>query len=231
MARSLVRVADRECGIVIHLHGVSLSCRIESYPFIVHGPSRYDGTMENQRRWNPAIIFVALLGATMVVLRGMGRNWWCSCGSPIPWSWDIWSMHNSQHLIDPYFFTHVLHGVILFAVLGVLPIRLPAHTRFLIAVVLECGWEILENSPMIIDRYRTVTISLDYYGDSISNSIADIVACAIGYLLASIVRPRWWLAMIVAVELVLLITIRDCLTLNIIMLIYPLDAIMQWQTS
>lgn len=161
----------------------------------------------------------------------MGRSWWCDCGSLNPWSWDIYSSHNSQHLLDPYSFTHVLHGVLFFAVLQLLPARFGTKARFLIAIVLECLWEILENSPIIIDRYRTATISLDYYGDAILNSVSDIVACGLGFWLAASLRWWWSVAFVIAVELLLLMTIRDCLVLNIIMLVCPIEAIKQWQVS
>ncbi len=159
----------------------------------------------------------------------MGRAWWCACGSPVPWSWDIWSSHNSQHLLDPYSLTHVLHGVILFYLLGAFLPRISTNRRFLIALIIESGWELLENSPLIIERYRSVTISLDYYGDSIANSISDILACGIGYLFAQKLGWRWSLALVVAFELFLLVTIRDCLALNVIMLVQPIEAVKQWQ--
>ncbi len=161
----------------------------------------------------------------------MGRQWWCDCGGYVPWSWTVQSSHNSQHLIDPYFFTHVLHGMIFFAVLKVLLPRLDAGTRFLIAVIIESAWEILENSPMIIERYRAATISLNYYGDSIANSICDVLACVLGYWLASRIGWRWSILFFVTVELVLMATIRDSLTLNVLMLVYPIEAIKQWQSA
>jgi len=171
------------------------------------------------------------VAAATVVLRAMGRTWWCACESSIPWTWDINTSHNSQHLFDPYSLTHVLHGVIFFAVLKLLLPKVTAGRRFLIAVIIESGWEILENSPLIIERYRAATISLNYYGDSIANSLSDIVACAIGYWLARMIGWRWSVALFIAVEVFLLMTIRDCLTLNVLMLLHPSDAIMQWQTG
>lgn len=99
------------------------------------------------------------------------------------------------------------------------------------AIIVESGWEILENSPIIIDRYRTATISLDYFGDSIANSAIDIAACGLGFLFSARVKWWWSLAAFLLVELVLLLTIRDCLTLNIIMLTYPIEAIKTWQSG
>ena len=176
-------------------------------------------------------MFAAVAALTVIVLRWMGRSWWCHCGNPIPWSGDIWSEHNSQHGFDPYSWTHLLHGVLLCGATRWLLPNLSAHRRFRLVVVLEACWEILENSPIIIERYREATISLDYFGDSIANSLADILMCAIGFALAT--RIRWWWSalVVIAVELWLLATIRDCLALNILMLIYPLESIKQWQVS
>ncbi|MFK8114951.1 MAG: DUF2585 family protein [Rubripirellula sp.] len=171
------------------------------------------------------------LSITVIVLRSLGRTFWCDCGGFSPWSWDIWSTHNSQHLLDPYFFSHVLHGVLFFAVLYVLRKWVSDNARWLIAIAIESGWEILENSPFIIDRYRAATISLDYYGDSIANSIFDIIACAIGYWITSQLRWYWSVAIFVVVELLLLATIRDCLILNVIMLVSPIDALRDWQMA
>lgn len=169
------------------------------------------------------------IAAAVVVLRGMGRTWWCACGSPVPWSWAVNSSHNSQHVIDPYSFTHVLHGLIFFTLLKLLIPKASSSARLLMAVLIESGWEILENSPLIIERYRAATISLNYYGDSIANSISDILACAIGFLLAG--RLGWRLSFLffLVVEISLLLTIRDSLTLNVIMLLHPSDAIKNWQ--
>jgi hypothetical protein len=169
---------------------------------------------------------IALL--TAVVLRLMGRVWWCQVGDWSPWSGDIWSSHQSQHLVDPYLFTHVLHGVMFYAVL-----RFLGKERFqwqlLGAISLEAIWEIIENSPFIIERYRAVTISLDYFGDSVINSVMDIVACTTGFLIAARLPWKWSLAFFVATEVILTLWIRDSLVLNIIMLTVPIEAIRQWQ--
>jgi predicted MFS family arabinose efflux permease len=172
-----------------------------------------------------------LVAAAAVVLRAMGRSWWCACGGMLPWSWSVHTTHSSQHLFDPYSLTHVLHGVLFYFALSQLVPRLSVGRRFLIAVAVESAWEILENSPMIIDRYRAATISLNYYGDSIANSIADIVSCAMGFWIARGIGWRWSIALFVAVELLLLFMIRDCLTLNVIMLLYPIESIKQWQSE
>ena len=170
-----------------------------------------------------------MVAVTASVLRQLGQVGWCACGSPVPWSWDIWSSHNSQHAVDPYTFSHVLHGLILYYLLRFLPGRLDTLTRWLLAISLECSWEILENSPVIIERYRESTISLDYFGDSVTNSVCDILACGLGYLIAARLGWKKSLVLLVAIELLLVVTIRDCLFLNIVMLVYPIEAIRQWQ--
>jgi hypothetical protein len=174
------------------------------------------------------VIAVAML-ITAGVLHLSGRVYWCQCGRWVPWSWDIWSQHNSQHPVDPYFFTHILHGVVLYGLLHWLWKSAPVSKRLLAAVLLEAGWEILENSPLIIDRYREATISLDYYGDSIANSLFDIVACTAGFLLAARIKPSHSVLFFLATELLLVLTIRDCLMLNVVMLVHPIDAVKQWQ--
>jgi hypothetical protein len=174
---------------------------------------------------------VVVCMATVIILHLMGQPLWCKCGGLSLWSWDIWSSHNSQHLIDPYSFTHVLHGVVLCGLLYWLPRRVSEPSRFLTAVILEAGWEILENSPTIIERYRAATISKDYFGDSIINSAGDLIACIIGYLLARRLGFRRSMAFFLLSELILLITIRDCLILNVLMLAYPSEAIKNWQSK
>ena len=167
------------------------------------------------------------------VLAAMGRQFWCSCSSPIPWSWDIWTQHNSQHLLDPYFFTHVLHGVIFFWILSAVQRSqigpLSQTTKWSIAITAEAIWEVFENSTLIINRYRESTMALGYTGDSIANSIFDVVACAIGYYAASKLNWKISLAIVALTELVMLVAIRDTLLLNIIMLIHPFDVIKEWQ--
>ena len=187
------------------------------------------GSCSNTSRAFLSALFA--VAAACVILRAMGQQWWCACGGYVPWSWTVHSSHNSQHLIDPYFFTHVLHGVVFFGILKALLPRRDAGTRFLIAVIIESAWEILENSPLIIERYRAATISLNYYGDSIANSICDVLACVLGYWIASRIGWRWSIVLFVVVELALMVTIRDCLTLNVLMLVFPIEAIKQWQSA
>lgn len=186
-------------------------------------------TLKNFRHQTTLLLGTGIVLLTAVILSLMGQPLWCRCGSWTPWSWDIWSAHNSQHIIDPYTFTHVLHGVLLCGILYWLPRSLSERVRLLAAVVLESCWEILENSPIIIERYRAATISKDYFGDSVANSVADIVACVIGYQLAYRLRTVKSLAFFAATEVILLFMMRDCLILNIVMLVCPLDVVRQWQ--
>lgn len=169
--------------------------------------------------------------ASAVILYFQGRVWWCQAGDYSPWSWDIWTTHNSQHILDPYAFTHVLHGVLEFWLIGLVFRKMPLAWRLVLAVAIESTWEIAENSSYIIERYRTVTLSLDYFGDSIINSLADMISCATGFIIAY--KLKFWrsLALFLATEAILIFWIRDSLILNIIMLIYPIEALKVWQMS
>lgn len=157
--------------------------------------------------------------------------WWCACGYLWLWAGDAWSADNSQHLFDPYTFTHLLHGIILYGLLAWGLPRLTHPWRLSVAVSIEALWEVFENSTFIIERYRAATISLGYQGDTIVNSLGDILVCGIGYVLARRLGFRGSLALFVLVELVLLIWIRDSLLLNIVMLVHPIDAIKAWQLN
>lgn len=179
----------------------------------------------------PVILCIVVMAVAAAILVWQGRVWWCQAGDMVPWSWDIWTTHNSQHVIDPYLFTHILHGVLEFWLIGLVFRRVPLAWRLLIAVIIEATWEVAENSSFIIERYRTVTLSLDYFGDSIINSLTDIVACATGFTIAY--KLKFWksLALFLATEAVLIVWIRDSLLINIVMLIYPIEAIKAWQMA
>ncbi len=174
-----------------------------------------------------AIVFVVV--AVVIVLNIQDRVWWCQAADLWPWSWNIWSQHNSQHIIDPYSFTHVLHGVLQLWLLSLIFPGMPLAWRLLIAISIESAWEVAENSSYMIERYRRETISLDYFGDSIINSLADIVFCATGFAIGY--KLRFWRSLVffLFTELVLVLTIRDSLLINILMLIYPIEALKKWQ--
>jgi hypothetical protein len=157
------------------------------------------------------------------------RLWSCECGRAFLWTSDAWSAHTSQHLADPYSFTHALHGFLLCWAIAWLWPRLSFAQSALAATVFEAIWELIENSPVVIDRYRTATAALGYVGDTIANSLGDSLFCLAGFALAWQLGWRWTAVMFVAVEVVLLVTIRDNLTLNVVMLLMPLDGIREWQ--
>jgi hypothetical protein len=177
----------------------------------------------------PLVALAAVLVATVTILRQQGRLWICECGRVYLWVGDIWSSDNSQHLTDPYSFTHLLHGVVFFWALALLLPRVSLLWRFVIAIGLEATWEVAENTEFIINRYREATASLGYNGDTIVNSLGDIAMCGLGFWLAWKIGWRWSLLLFVVVELLLTFWIRDSLLLSILMLVYPIDAIKTWQ--
>ena len=147
------------------------------------------------------------------------------------WDGDIWSSENSQRVADAYSFSHFIHGILFYGFLWLGLSRVPIRFRFLLALAIEAGWELLENSPFIINRYREATISLGYVGDSVLNSVSDIVMAAIGFVFAWKVRPRVSVAAIVILEIGCLLWVRDNLTLNVLMLVHPVQAIKDWQSE
>lgn len=179
--------------------------------------------------WTDVAIAVAVVALGAWLLVAMGRPLTYRHGPVRLWSSDVQSDQNSQQLADPYTFTHVTHGVVLFWLVGLVGRSLPLGTRAILALALECAWEVLENTDLVIQRYRAATASLGYYGDSVLNSIGDVSAAAIGCALAAWL-PVWPLvAGIVIVEATLALWIRDNLTLNVLMLLRPIDAIRRWQ--
>jgi hypothetical protein len=181
-------------------------------------------------RWVVITVVAAILVAGAIELR-MGRLPLGPDGKFALWEGNIWSSGQSQRLADPYSFTHVVHGLLYYGILWLLARRLAVRHRYVMAVLLEAAWEVLENSPFIIDRYRAVTIALGYEGDSILNSLSDVLMMSLGFLLAARTRPWVGVLAVVVLEVGLLLWVRDNLTLNLIMLIYPIHAIKTWQMA
>lgn len=177
----------------------------------------------------PVLPVAVLLGMT-AVLTMMGRPLWCACAGWEPWVGDIWSRHNSQHLLDPYSVTHFQHGLVFYALLWLaLRHKTDVRQRFVLALALEAAWEILENSPLIIQRYRQATISLDYLGDSLGNSLGDLLACAAGYGVAAVLPVAGTVGVFLLCEVGMLLAYRDSLLLNVLMLVAPSESIRRWQ--
>jgi hypothetical protein len=179
----------------------------------------------------PALSIFAVLAATALLLRAEGRLWLCSCGYLLVWTSGAWSADNSQHFSDPYSFTHILHGFMFCWLLWLIVPKWPLRWRLCLAVSAEALWELIENSAYVIDRYRAATAALGYQGDTVINSVGDILFCAAGLLLAERLGFRRSLALFFLTEAVLLLLIRDSLLLNILMLLYPLDSIKAWQAG
>ncbi|MEX0725779.1 MAG: DUF2585 family protein [Planctomycetaceae bacterium] len=185
--------------------------------------------VDRRKRLRPWIALASVMIVITVQLRVQGRLWWCACGEWFLWSGDVVSPHCSQHFLDPYAFTHVLHGVLLWWALLVIAPKMTWPWMLWWCIALEGLWELLENSPMIIDRYRNHTAALGYEGDTVINSLGDILSCGVGFYAAYRLGIRKSIALFVALELLLLFWIRDNLTLNVLMLAWPVEGIKQWQ--
>jgi hypothetical protein len=173
----------------------------------------------------------ALVAAAATILLLMGRPPICTCGTVKLWVGTANGPDNSQHLADWYTPSHVIHGLLLFALTWLVLRRRSDGLRLTAAVVVEAAWEIVENSPFVIDRYRHATMALGYTGDSVLNSVSDIAAMMVGFLIARRL-PVWaTVALALGLELLTLATIRDNLTLNVLMLLAPSDPIRAWQAG
>lgn len=178
-----------------------------------------------------AVILLLILAATAAVLLAMGRAPICDCGYVKLWHGQTVSAENSQHLMDWYTPSHVLHGLVFYAVLWLVARRMSLGGRLIIATLIEAAWEIAENTDAVIERYRAATIALDYYGDSLVNSVADIVAMWVGFALARLL-PVWAsIALFVVAEAVVIWLIRDGLLLNVLMLLWPMESVRAWQAG
>ncbi len=185
------------------------------------------GAAKPKLRW--AVVAVVLIAATAIILLLMGREPICKCGYIKLWHGTVFSSENSQHITDWYTLSHNIHGFLFYGALWFAARRLPSGLRLAMATAIEAAWEIFENTDFIINRYRSVTVSLDYFGDSVLNSVSDILAMTLGFYLAS--RLPVWLIVVLglAMEVLAAMVIRDNLALNIIMLLWPNDAIRVWQ--
>lgn len=183
------------------------------------------------RRLAPYWFTAATLLATASWLLWIGREPICKCGYIKLWHGQTVSAENSQHIADWYTPSHLIHGILFYALLWLVARRLSVGWRLAIATVIEGAWEIVENSDAIIDRYRSVTIALDYYGDSVLNSVSDMLAMMLGFALAHRL-PVWAsVALVLGFEALTIWLIRDGLALNVLMLLWPTEAVRQWQAG
>jgi hypothetical protein len=199
------------------------------------GPPAGDGSGRAGLRPVHILLALAVVAAAALVLLWMGRVPICQCGYVKLWHGVVRSAENSQHIADWYTFSHVIHGFLFYGGLWLLgkaagrPLSL--GLRLVLATVLEAGWEIFENTDLVINRYREATIALDYYGDSVVNSVSDILAMMAGFFLARRLPVPATVAAALALELGVGFWIRDNLTLNVLMLLHPIEAIKAWQAG
>ena len=176
---------------------------------------------------------VFIVAVTVIILRIMGRPLICTCGTIKLWHGEVISSENSQHISDWYSVTHAVHGILFYFLLWLISRTFPwlrgVQVRLILAVAIESVWEVFENTDFIINRYREATIALDYFGDSVINSTADILFMSLGFLIASRLPVIISASIAVTMEVLMLIMIRDNLALNILMLIWPVEEIKNWQ--
>ena len=176
-------------------------------------------------------IVAAILAVAGIAIYAMGHPLICKCGTVKLWHFDVVSSENSQHIFDWYTPSHIIHGFVFYALFWLIAPRTSTGFRLILAMLLEASWEVIENTEYVINQYRETTIALDYYGDSVLNSVSDMLFMIVGFVLAA----KWpiWLTLAVAIALEVFtgIMIRDGLALNVIMLLWPCEAILQWQNA
>lgn len=178
----------------------------------------------------PVIVGALLVTlATALLLLWMGRDWVCFCGTVKIWQHEVFSYENSQHVADFYTFSHMLHGILAYALLARFWPGMALETRFAIGTLTAVAWEIVENTNFVIERFRIVTVSQHYLGDSIINSVFDLFAMMAGFVLARYLPIYATLVLALALEGSMMLLIRDGLGLSTLMLIWPMDAVRAWQ--
>jgi hypothetical protein len=181
-----------------------------------------------RRTW---VIAAAIISTAAAAELAMGRHPICTCGAVDLWVGSRDSPRTSQMLSDWYSLSHIVHGLLFYAALWLFARRWPVSSRFIAAVLIEASWEVVENTPWVIDRYRATTAAVGYSGDSILNSVLDMLMMALGFLLARKL-PLWaGVLLVIALEVIPLFAIRDNLTLNILTLISPNIAPQAWQAG
>lgn len=196
------------------------------------GDRRLDAAPAMQLSRRHIVLIVAgILALQAIVLYLMGHPLICKCGTVKLWHFDVESAENSQHLFDWYSPSHLIHGFLFYWLLTLASRYVPMSfgLRLALAVAVEASWEVIENTDFVINHYREATISLDYYGDSVVNSVSDTLIMMAGFYLAS--RLPVWLTVSLALglELFVGVAIRDNLTLNILMFVWPIDSVLHWQ--
>ena len=186
-------------------------------------------TKADRSRVLQIVVAGVVLLLMIVLLRMQGRLFLCACGQFEIWTSDTCSANNSQQLFDPYSLTHVIHGFLFFYLVVLVFRRLARSWQFLLTLALEAAWEVFENSSFVIDRYRTATAALGYQGDTVVNSIGDLLCAMIGFVIAQQIGIRRSLILFALLELILILWIRDSFLLQLLMLVRPVEAIKSWQ--